>query len=209
MLLTGHRDASLACCGYLTNVFIKKATATLPILEQLLLQQARRIRVLELGAGCGVVGIALVQLRKCEVVLTDLGDAQSILQTNLDCATPAAGSSLRRQVLGWGLGLDQLSSPKFDLVLVSDCIYNPDSSVLLVETLTDLASQNPAVLIFVAYKRRHDADDVFFQKMKENNFVVAEADSIAVPHTMTDHDTSEPRVETFVYKLMPQEQPKT
>lgn len=172
------------------------------MLESLLRQQSsKRLRVLEVGAGCGVVGIALAQLKKCEVVLTDLEDAQAILQSNVDIATPVPGSSLRRQVLGWGLGLEDLSNPKFDLVLVSDCIYNPDSSVLLVETLNQLSSHNPDLLVFVAFKRRHDADDIFFERMNESGLVVAEEDRIVLPHLMTDHDANEPQIETFLYKV--------
>ena len=162
--------------------------------------KAKHLRVLEVGAGCGIVGIALSQLRKSDVVLTDLEDAQDIMQSNIDCAAPASGSSLKRQVLGWGAGLADLEDTKFDLVLVSDCIYNPDSSVLLVETLKELSDRNTNLLIFVAFKRRHDADDIFFETMQKHDLRVIEEGFIEVPHTMTDHDDNPPQIETFVYK---------
>jgi len=86
------------------------------------------------------------------------------------------------------------------LVLVSDCIYNPDSSVLLVETLKELSSRNPNLLVFVAFKRRHDADDVFFEHMQKNELRVVEEGTIKLPHIMTDYDTNAPQIESFVYK---------
>jgi len=86
------------------------------------------------------------------------------------------------------------------LVLVSDCIYNPDSSVLLVETLRELSNHNPDLLIFVAFKRRHDADDVFFEHMQKNELRVVEEGKIKLPHIMTDYDTDTPQIESFVYK---------
>ncbi|KAK5075980.1 hypothetical protein LTS08_002489 [Lithohypha guttulata] len=138
--------------------------------------------------------------RKCEVFLTDLEDAQDIMQVNVDCAKPAAGSSLQRQVLEWGEDLDSLKDTKFDLVLVCDCIYNPESSVLLVRTLTQISEHNPKLLIFVAFKRRHDADDVFFSSLQKTRLRVIEQGFINLPHVMTDHDVAEPRIETFVYQ---------
>lgn len=142
-------------------------------------------------------------------MLTDLEDAQEIMQSNVDCATPASGSSLRRQVLGWGSGLDDLENGKFDVVLVSDCIYNPDSSVLLVETIKALTEQNPHVLIFVAFKRRHDADDIFFKNMQEKELPVVETSSIKLPHLLTDYDVDEPQIETFVYTANQHRHPLT
>ena len=186
---------------YLNSCFDTSTDDPLPLLRKLLTDdKAKRLRVLEVGAGCGIVGIALSQLRKSDIVLTDLEDAQDILQSNVDCAVPASGSSLKRQALGWGAGLDDLEDTKFDLVLVSDCIYNPDSSVLLVETLRELSNHNPDLLIFVAFKRRHDADDVFFEHMQKNELRVVEEGKIKLPHIMTDYDTDTPQIESFVYK---------
>lgn len=199
--LTEYRDASLGCLIYLTSCFDTSKDDPLPLLRELLTRdKARRLRVLEVGAGCGIVGIALSQLRKSDIVLTDLEDAQDIMQSNVDCAAPASGSSLKRQVLGWGAGLGDLENARFDLVLVSDCIYNPDSSVLLVETLKELSNQNPNLVIFVAFKRRHDADDVFFEHMQKCELRVVEQGTIKLPHIMTEYDTDEPQIETFVYK---------
>jgi len=199
--LTGGRDASLGCLIYLNSCFDTSEDDSLPLLRKLLTSdRAKRLRVLEVGAGCGIVGIALSQLRKSEIILTDLEDAQDIIQSNVDCAAPASGSSLKRQVLGWGAGLGDLENASFDLVLVSDCIYNPDSSVLLVETLEQLSSHNSNLLIFVAFKRRHDADDIFFNCMQESEFRIVEKGTVRLPHIMTDYDTDEPRIETFVFK---------
>lgn len=198
--LTEARDASLGCLIYLNSCFDTSEDGSLPLLCKLLTNdKAKRLRVLEVGAGCGIVGIALSQLRKSEVVLTDLQDAQDIMQSNVDCAAPAPGSSLKRQVLEWGAGLGDLENANFDLVLVSDCIYNPDSSVLLVDTLKELSNHNPSLLIFVAFKRRHDADDIFFEHMQKSELRVVEKGTVRLPHLMTDYDTDEPQIQTFVY----------
>lgn len=200
-MLTALRDASLGCLFYLSSCFEGLKHDSLPLLRKLLTEESsRKLSVLEVGAGCGIVGIALSQLRKCDVLLTDLEDAQDILQTNINCAKPAPGSSLDRQVLGWGTGLEELQNAKFDLILVSDCIYNPDSSVLLVETLKELANRNPDVLVFVAFKRRHDADSIFFEAMQQSMLQMVEQDTIELPHLMTEHDAQRPTIEAFTYR---------
>lgn len=195
-----HRDASLGCIMYFNTCFDPSQTSSLPRLQKLLTNNmAQRLRILEVGAGCGLVGIALSQMRKCEVVLTDLKDAQDIMQTNIDSAVPASGSSLVRQVLEWGNGLNSGDNARFDLVLVSDCIYNPDSSVLLARTLQEIAKHSPNLLVFIAFKRRHDADEIFFEHMEKTSLQLSEHARIILPHIMTEQDENEPYIETYLY----------
>ncbi len=162
--------------------------------------KVRRLRVLELGAGCGVVGVAFAQLVKCDVLLTDLEDSQRLLASNMHCASPLAGSTIQAEVLDWASGLEDSSNAIFDLVLVSDCIYNPDSSLHLVGILRQLASRAPNTLILVGFKRRHEADTIFFERMRATNFDIVESINIPLPHTTTDYDTDTPTAEFYTYR---------
>lgn len=186
---------------YLRQALQLRTAETSEIAELVQLSKSRRLNVLELGAGCGIVGIAFAQLVKSDMLLTDLEDAQDILIKNIGCASPLAGSKIQTRNLDWAAGPDDSFNAQFDLVLVSDCIYNPDSSVHLVETLRQLAKRAPKVLILVGFKRRHEADTVFFDKMKETDFQIVESSTIALPHTLTDHDTEAPTVEFFTYRI--------
>ena len=162
--------------------------------------KVRRLRVLELGAGCGIVGIAFAQLVKCDILLTDLEDAQEVLASNIRCASPLAGSTIQSEVLNWASSLEDSSNFNYDLILVSDCIYNPDSSLDLVEILRQLATRTPDTLILVGYKRRHEADTIFFERMQETNFDIVENVDISLPHIVTDHDADLPTVKFYTYK---------
>jgi hypothetical protein len=159
----------------------------------------RPLQVLELGTGCGTVGIAFAQLYRSHVVLTDLEDAMDILQTNLDMAKALRGSSLRGQVLDWGSDLEDSFSSKYDLILVSDCIYNPDSSVRLVTTLLRLVQRSPGALIVVGFKRRHAGDDVFFEHMSKSAFIRFSQHNLDLPHIASDYDAYEPIIEFHTY----------
>jgi predicted nicotinamide N-methyase len=162
--------------------------------------KGKYMNVLELGAGCGTVGIALTQLLKCSTVLTDLDDAMNIMHTNMQCSAITPASTLDQSVLDWGNDLSEVCSRTWDLILVSDCIYNPDSSVLLVKTLVSLAAHAPDALILVGFKRRHSGDDVFFEHMAQANFQVIDRYNVDLPHIVSDLDAYAPVIEFHVFQ---------
>ena len=176
-------DASLGFLIYLEQVLTKSTNYEhqTDVTRLLSGQHTKPLQVIELGSGCGTVGIALAQLIRCDVVLTDLDDAEEIMAKNRRLATPKAGSTLSSKMLDWSEGVNEGLGTQFSLVLVSDCIYNPDSSVHLVKTLRELSRRSPAVNILVGYKRRHSADKIFFDHMQQAGFRTAATHSIQLP----------------------------
>ncbi len=193
-------DASLGFLIHLDQITNKSSDPS-EISKLVQNSRKRRINILELGSGCGIVGIAFAQRLKSDVLLTDLDDAAKVLEMNVKLAAPKAGSSVRAEVLDWSSDLHDSLNAKYDLVLVSDCIYNPDSSVHLVETLKRLAVRSPLTLILVGFKRRHSADDIFFERMKESNFLLLETSTVSLPHYESDFDATSPTVEFYTYQL--------
>ena len=91
------------------------------------------LRVLELGTGCGIVGMTLASVvPNCHVTLSDLPEAREIVEKNIsECVlTLTNGSNLSFEELDWD---DQIPAwlarpeSRIDLVLAADCTYNPDS----------------------------------------------------------------------------------
>lgn len=160
------------------------------------------VRVLELGAGCGTAGIALSQILDCHTILTDLEDAMNILDTNIKHAAPVCRSPASASVLDWGTEVGQDFKRTYDLILVSDCIYNPDSSVQLVQTLLQITRASEA-LIVVGFKRRHSGDDVFFEHMSQSNFEVLETRDVVLPHLASGSDAYKPVIEFHIFKGPP------
>lgn len=176
----------------------------MPLLSRVLQGKVSgQIDVLELGAGCGIVGIALAHcFSNCMVQLTDLVEAQDILSKNLGQATPAASSSLRGRTLEWNDESGEASLEcEFNLIIVSDCIYNPDSCPDLVRTLSRVSSASPDVRILVAAKRRHDSEDVFFDLMRDAQMQILEKTTIDLPYETSDLDVKAPEVELYMYGL--------
>lgn len=89
-----------------------------------------RWRVLELGTGCGIVGISLAQgfgsAGRPHFVLTDLPEAQDIVERNIKAMPVIEKSTIEFRTLDWDEELpDDIGY--FDVVLAADCTYNPDS----------------------------------------------------------------------------------
>jgi methylase of polypeptide subunit release factors len=93
--------------------------------------EASPLTILELGTGCGIVGIALAQtISNANILLTDLPEAREIVQRNIDQASRAPGTKLSVLELDWDAQLpdeSQSTLTSVNLVVAADCTYNPDS----------------------------------------------------------------------------------
>ncbi|KAI9051224.1 hypothetical protein LZ554_005325 [Drepanopeziza brunnea f. sp. 'monogermtubi'] len=175
-------DAGLVLSAYLTAIYAKgpiapPAAAAMPPLPSLAAATLHQpnLHVLELGAGCGIVGITLSRLglpNVSKIMLTDLPDATDILTTNLSPRAFAAQSAFptpTRCVLDWTAPLPRdITATAWDLILVADCTYNPDFIPDLVATFGRLAAtrnDGQVTTVLLAMKDRHRSEGVFFTEM--------------------------------------------
>ncbi|KND02187.1 uncharacterized protein SPPG_02675 [Spizellomyces punctatus DAOM BR117] len=158
-----------------------------PVLAQYLLHARERwipegehVKVLELGAGCGLLGIVSAIVGG-DVVVTDMEDTvQGILRDNVNEAQKLIKSSgkngrLRALSLEWGiLPVDTVTSvleanpdeSSRMLVLAADVLYNIGSHEVFLQTLVSIkASFNVDVLI--GYKKRGPGEEHFFEMASE------------------------------------------
>jgi hypothetical protein len=200
------RDGGLVFSSYLAALSTPDPSASsrtpkLPILEKVLLK--RDLTVLELGAGCGIVGITLATFfpHLGQVILTDLPAASSILSQNLSPSLLPLSirSKLSSQVLDWSSPLPpSIASTNWDLILVADCTYNPDVVPDLVATLGRLTGNGKReVLVALAMKVRHESEIIFFELMHEDGFVVREKGKISLPVLGSEGQ----EIEMFVFGL--------
>ena len=202
------RDAAVGCLQCFQTIALRRESSELsrvPCLQSLLSAKGTsHLNVIELGAGCGIAGIALAQMMPdCSVYLTDLQEPQELLQKNIDMAKPARGSSLRLGFLEWGSEIpSEILASRIDLVLISDCTYNADSCSALVQTLVTLAQHSASLKILLAMKRRHDAEAVFEYMMDCNGFQALECTRLSVPHRESEVDKLRPVVEIYLYEYV-------
>lgn len=141
-------------------------------------------RVLDLGAGTGLVGLVAAQLGARAVTLTDVDRVIPLLAHNVQLAlasvTPSyspAAAPISARSLWWGHAeeMQQLLSERgpFDTILGCEVIYQQQESVreALFSTIKHLLA--PDGILVIAYQHRDGAevtDHHFFQRLTEHDF---------------------------------------
>ncbi|KAL7804655.1 putative methyltransferase domain-containing protein [Trichoderma aethiopicum] len=178
-----------ACEKYASN-----QEPTMAVMRDIL-GTAGELNVLELGCGVGTLGIGLCavlpQMRpagsgNCTVLLTDLEDAEKRASSNIarlqqNSRMPGQhdnAAQLLYENLDWEEGRQgrfgpQVQARRWDLVVLSDCTYNEDGLLALVETLSALHASNVSKAkataessftskVFVGTKPRHSSENAVF-----------------------------------------------
>ncbi|KAK2766710.1 hypothetical protein FQN54_006024 [Arachnomyces sp. PD_36] len=162
------------------------------------------LSAIELGTGCGVVGIGLAQmLRNCKALLTDLPAAEELASRNISNSQLAEGSRLEFRALDWDdedAGEDIYGST-YDMIIVSDCTYNSDSLPALVRVLSKLTStSSPGAMVLVAMKRRHASEEVFFELMENAGFWIYDQGCVLLPSLVVTAEDGVEKVEIYAFR---------
>ena len=189
-LAYGFRDAGLGLVAHINHMLQET-----PV-------DFKATSVLELGSGCGIAGIAVAQmLSGCKVTLTDLPVAMGILDRKVSEARIAAGSMLAKLELDWNNDVPHtIRDQCFDLILVSDCTYNPDSLPALVKTLSTLMLSSPNASVIVSMKVRDSSEAIFFTLMSDAAFEVVEHVAYNLP-IVCPAKADQPREVIDIYKF--------
>lgn len=133
--------------------------------------------ILELGAAAGLPSIAADRAGAAHVVATDYPDPDLMenLHTNLE-QNACTNASARGYI--WGADSAPLLEdvPSYDVVLMSDLIFNHQAHPALLDTcdacLTRDAARAPCVLVFFSHHRPHlaDKDQHFFTLAEERGY---------------------------------------
>lgn len=117
--------------------------------------------ILELGAGTGYCGIALANMLgpKCQVYITDLEPVIPLIQENVAAHHNPNGAQVFCERLHWGNKQDckrlmDKVNGRFDLVVISDCVYFSELFDILMDTLLDLCQEDSDTKVVIGYKCR-------------------------------------------------------
>lgn len=135
-------------------------------------------RVLELGSGTGLVGIAAACIWNTHVLLTDLPEIVPNLQQNLSQNQDLISrysSSVQARSLDWNdeTDLPAQESEKYMVILAADPIYSPEHPKLLVAAVRRWISwdQNARFIVELPLRDRYDGERKDLRKhLRENGF---------------------------------------
>ncbi|XP_078001027.1 protein N-lysine methyltransferase METTL21D-like [Glandiceps talaboti] len=155
-------DAALVFASYIQTQDFAKSYGKLP-----------GKRVVELGAGTGIVGLTSAVLG-AGVVLTDLEEFVPLMKMNIKTNEQHFQGSAEAKSLKWGDNIDDTMIQGPDFVFISDCIYYGESLGPLVETISYLSGKQTNVIM--SYEKRTtgnkpELERKFFQLI-EKDFTV-------------------------------------
>ncbi|KAG0266081.1 hypothetical protein BG011_003289 [Mortierella polycephala] len=157
--------STLAVTDTLTSAESTSATATQSKDVRPIPRRNEKRVCLELGAGTGLVGIAVAAaFPELTVLSTDLDEALALMQQNVD-ANEALLPNKNMQVgfLDWA-EKDRKVEP-VEILLLADVVYNDLSHEFLLQTILDYSDERTKILL--GYKFRHEAEQKFFENAKE------------------------------------------
>ncbi|RYP37130.1 hypothetical protein DL767_003084 [Monosporascus sp. MG133] len=134
---------------------------------------ARHMLRLELGAGGGLVGLAIAKGCAADgpLYVTDQAEMFPLMEHNI--ALNDLSSRVKAAVLSWGKPLPrEIVDLRADVILAADCVYFEPAFPLLMATLTDLLTLCPSATIFFCFKKRRRADMQFLKKAQKTFRVV-------------------------------------
>ncbi|KAI3785288.1 hypothetical protein L1987_44404 [Smallanthus sonchifolius] len=132
-----------------------------------------RLRILELGSGTGVVGIAASAILGADVTLTDLPHVLPNLVFNADAISTVVaprGGQVHVAALSWGK-IEEMETigRDYDLIIGSDVVYHDHLYDPLIQTLKYLllGGGDGEKVFLMAHLRRWKKESGFFKKAKK------------------------------------------
>lgn len=144
-------------------------------------QKDRPMKILELGAGTGIVGIIAAKIfgSQAEVTITDVTEVVPNMQKNIDI-NHFEIDNITATSLVWGEEITNESFLHQDYILASDVIYYEELFEILIQILVEL-TESGKTKIFIAGEKRRKNEKRFWKRIAKY-FVVKMVEQIRDEH---------------------------
>lgn len=139
------------------------------------LHRARgNVRVLELGAGTGVVGLTLARLGAAVTFTDNEAEVIALLERNIQANE--LGEHAHTHLLDFGDPATYLLE-EFDVIVAADVLYTREQTAKLAHTLN--AHVMPGMEVFLSYEKRKVCHQAFFTQVMSMGFEVERLEDIS------------------------------
>ncbi|KAK0720604.1 putative methyltransferase-domain-containing protein [Lasiosphaeris hirsuta] len=159
-----HEDLASGCGGQLWPAGMVLAKHMLRYHRDKL----QHARILELGAGGGIVSLAVAKgvRPNSPLYMTDQPEMESLMKHNI--TLNALDGKVLPKILNWGEPLSaDIVDFKPDTILAADCVYFEPAFPLLMQTLKDLLALCPSTTVYFCFMKRRRADMQFIKVAKK------------------------------------------
>lgn len=156
-----------------------------------LIKHLRHSTVLELGAGCGLVGLTLLCLGAKYVLLTDMKVCLPTLKINVDKHSHGLKKdSVQVMSYIWGEDTTALMKPhgKFNIIVGAEVLYDESDSKLLAYSALQLLAEDG--VMFVSMGRNRNGEIPFVDVMNENGYNTIEVSGLVYTFSHPPHSLS-------------------
>ncbi|KAH6664121.1 putative rapid response to glucose protein 1 [Halenospora varia] len=132
-----------------------------------------RARILELGSGTGLFGLAAAAMWNCDTILTDMEVIEGNLLFNIEknsTLLSSRGVEVCGDVLDWTdseNGLSKCSDKEFEIVLASDPLYDEKHPEMVANMIKEFIKPNATSRAMVAVPLRDEKTREFANNLKE------------------------------------------
>eukprot|EP00933_Yihiella_yeosuensis_P038825 TRINITY_DN32767_c0_g1_i1.p1 TRINITY_DN32767_c0_g1~~TRINITY_DN32767_c0_g1_i1.p1 ORF type:complete len:265 (+),score=46.27 TRINITY_DN32767_c0_g1_i1:24-797(+) len=134
-------------------------------------------RVLELGSGCALLGLAAAALGAREVILTDqvIYMAEYNLKSNFR-DQPELRERVQARQLNWGdASQTDAMAPPYELLLGADLMYDESLYSVLADTLIRLSGPGTVILWATPHSPSdHRCNVTFYRRLMDHGFIVCD-----------------------------------
>jgi hypothetical protein len=160
-------------------------------------------RVIELGSGCGWLGLRLSKhFGNIHLTMTEQGNfgALAWLEHNVEL-----NKSIRVNVceLDWANILPEISEKPWDLILGSELVYSYEGARLLPRVIHELLNTPNSVCYYCHSLFRFEAiDEVLISEFKANNLRFEVVHGLEAFESLGSYSSLFPELETVIFKLV-------
>ena len=153
-------DGALCLCNYMEYLDGQRSRA-----------YWKGLRIVELGAGCGLPGMLAASLG-ATVEITDIEETVELIEENVEENSAVIRENATPRVLDWNDVETLEACEPYDVILAADTVYSETAVPLFIRVLEKLSTSATEILFAHPKPRKEQASDLFWAEWERRGHEV-------------------------------------